>query len=64
MSARSRLARAGRATDTCAPSHTVILLLFVTGAGLVLSAFYLMLTRAFTKIIMHITLVLSILLNM
>ncbi|EIW63547.1 DUF580-domain-containing protein [Trametes versicolor FP-101664 SS1] len=43
--------------------HTVILLLFVTGAGLVLSAFYLMLTRAFTKIIMHITLVLSILLN-
>ncbi|KAI0745667.1 plasma-membrane choline transporter-domain-containing protein [Earliella scabrosa] len=43
--------------------HTAILLLFVTGAALLLSTIYLMLTRAFTKAIMHITLVLSILLN-
>lgn len=43
--------------------HTVYLLLFVTAAGLVLSTVYLILTRAFTKMIMHITLVLSILLN-
>ncbi|KAI0769458.1 DUF580-domain-containing protein [Trametes elegans] len=43
--------------------HTVILLLFVTGAALFLSALYLILTRAFTRAIMHITLVLSILLN-
>ena len=45
-------------------SHTVILLLFVTGAALLLSTVYLILTRAFTKAIMHITLILSILLNM
>ncbi|KAI0743617.1 DUF580-domain-containing protein [Daedaleopsis nitida] len=43
--------------------HTVILLLFVTGAALLLSTIQLMLTRAFTKAIMHITLILSILLN-
>ena len=45
-------------------SHTVILLLFVTGAALILSAIYLILTRMFTKAIMHITLILTILLNM
>ncbi|RPD78068.1 DUF580-domain-containing protein [Lentinus tigrinus ALCF2SS1-7] len=44
-------------------NHTVYLLLFVTGAALLLSALYLILTRAFTRAIMHITLVLSILLN-
>ncbi|OBZ70731.1 Protein PNS1 [Grifola frondosa] len=44
-------------------NHTVILLLLVAAAGLVLSTVYLLLIRAFTKAIMHITLVLSILLN-
>lgn len=44
--------------------HTVYLLLFVTGAALLLSTLYLILTRIFTKAIMHITLVLSIALNM
>ncbi|KAH9946970.1 DUF580-domain-containing protein [Amylocystis lapponica] len=43
--------------------HTVILLLLVTAAGLVLSTIYLMLARAFTRLIMHFTLVLSIALN-
>jgi len=42
---------------------TAYLLLLVTGAALLLSIVYLMLVRAFTKAIMHITLVLSILLN-
>ena len=42
----------------------MILLLFVTGAALILSTIYLILTRAFTRAIMHITLILSILLNM
>ncbi|KAJ7783184.1 plasma-membrane choline transporter-domain-containing protein [Mycena metata] len=42
---------------------TVYLLLLVTAAALLLSSVYLMLVRAFTKIIMHITLILSILLN-
>ncbi|KAJ7680327.1 plasma-membrane choline transporter-domain-containing protein [Mycena polygramma] len=42
---------------------TVYLLLLVTAAALVLSTIYLMLVRAFTKVIMHITLILSILLN-
>ncbi|KAF8070149.1 plasma-membrane choline transporter-domain-containing protein [Lyophyllum atratum] len=42
---------------------TVYLLLLVTAAALLLSTAYLMLTRAFTRMIMHITLVLSILLN-
>lgn len=40
--------------------HTVYLLLLVTVAGLLLSVSYLMLTRAFTRVIMHITLVLAI----
>ncbi|KAF9241572.1 plasma-membrane choline transporter-domain-containing protein [Melanogaster broomeanus] len=43
--------------------HTVYLLLLVTAAGLLLSTAYLMLARAFTQAIMHITLILSILLN-
>ncbi|KAH6913822.1 integral to plasma membrane protein [Coprinopsis sp. MPI-PUGE-AT-0042] len=43
--------------------HTVYLLLLVTAVAVLLSAIYLMLTRAFTRIIMHITLVLTILLN-
>jgi len=42
---------------------TVYLLLLVTAAAVLLSTLYLMLTRMFTRIIMHITLVLSILLN-
>jgi len=39
------------------------LLLLVSGAAIVLSALYLVLARAFTKVIMHVTLVLTILLN-
>ncbi|KAK0225683.1 plasma-membrane choline transporter-domain-containing protein [Armillaria fumosa] len=42
---------------------TVYLLLLVTGAALLLSTAYLLLTRAFTKQIMHITLILSIALS-
>ncbi|KAI0332325.1 DUF580-domain-containing protein [Cubamyces sp. BRFM 1775] len=53
----------GTGGDITLNYHTVILLLFVTGAGLLLSAIYLLLARAFTKALMHITLVLSILLN-
>ncbi|CAL1707153.1 unnamed protein product [Somion occarium] len=43
--------------------HTVYLLLFVTAAALLFSTVYLLLTRAFTRMIMHITLILSIALN-
>lgn len=43
---------------------TVYLLLLITAAAILLSVVYLLLTRMFTKIIMHITLVLTILLNM
>ncbi|KAI0949301.1 hypothetical protein AcW1_008955 [Taiwanofungus camphoratus] len=43
--------------------HTVILLLLITAAALVLSTVYLILTRIFTHLIMHITLILSIALN-
>ncbi|KIJ68160.1 hypothetical protein HYDPIDRAFT_83809 [Hydnomerulius pinastri MD-312] len=43
--------------------HTVYLLLLVTAAGLLLASAYLMLARAFTRAIMHITLILSIALN-
>ncbi|KAG2106502.1 plasma-membrane choline transporter-domain-containing protein [Suillus cothurnatus] len=43
--------------------HTVYLLLFVTAAALVLSVAYLILARIFTRALMHITLVLSIILN-
>jgi hypothetical protein len=42
----------------------VYLLLFVTAAAMVLSVLYLVLARSFTRMIMHITLVLAILLNM
>ncbi|KAJ3748726.1 DUF580-domain-containing protein [Lentinula detonsa] len=42
---------------------TVYLLLLVTAAAVLLSALYLILIRAFTRIIMHITLLLSIALN-
>lgn len=42
----------------------VWLLLLVTAAAVLLSSAYLMLTRAFTRAIMHITLVLTIALNM
>ncbi|KAI0062896.1 DUF580-domain-containing protein [Artomyces pyxidatus] len=44
-------------------SHTVYLLLFVAATGLFLSTLYLILVRIFTRLIMHITLVLTILLN-
>jgi hypothetical protein len=47
---------------TCT-SHTVYLLLLVTAAALLFSTAYLLLTRAFTKLIMHITLIMSIALN-
>jgi len=43
--------------------HTVILLLLVAAAAMVLSIAYLMLTRIFTRLIMHITLIMSIALN-
>ncbi|KDQ21667.1 hypothetical protein BOTBODRAFT_99551 [Botryobasidium botryosum FD-172 SS1] len=43
--------------------HTVYLLLLVTAAALLLSATYLLLVRAFTSTIMHITLILSIAAN-
>ncbi|CCM05448.1 uncharacterized protein FIBRA_07667 [Fibroporia radiculosa] len=43
--------------------HTVILLLLITAAALVLSTVYLILTRIFTRLIMHFTLLLSIALN-
>ncbi|KAF8234031.1 DUF580-domain-containing protein [Tricholoma matsutake] len=42
---------------------TVYLLLLVTAAAVLLSTIYLMLTRMFTRLIMHITLILSIMLN-
>ena len=49
---------------TLGVSHTIYLLLLVTAAGLVLSLSYLMIARMFTRALMHITLVLSIILNM
>lgn len=45
-------------------SSTAYLLLLVAAAGLVLSTLYFILTRAFTHAIMHITLLLTIALNM
>ncbi|KAI0320920.1 plasma-membrane choline transporter-domain-containing protein [Amylostereum chailletii] len=50
-------------TSVTLNKHTVYLLLFVTAAGLFLSTVYFILTRMFTKMIMHITLILTILLN-
>ncbi len=46
------------------PRHTAFLLLLVTGAALVFSVVQFMLTRMYTRAIMHITLILSIALNM
>ncbi|KAF8586325.1 DUF580-domain-containing protein [Ramaria rubella] len=43
--------------------HTAILLLLVTGAALVLSTVYLVFVRAFTKFIMHLTLIMSVVFN-
>ncbi|ESK97172.1 integral to plasma membrane protein [Moniliophthora roreri MCA 2997] len=59
------LGRSGGRTGTAVTlnASTVYLLLLVTAAALLLSATYLMLTRAFTRQIMHVTLILSILLN-
>ncbi|EEB93205.1 hypothetical protein MPER_08173, partial [Moniliophthora perniciosa FA553] len=59
------LGRSGGRTGTAVTlnASTVYLLLLVTAAALLLSTTYLMLTRAFTRQIMHITLILSILLN-
>ncbi|KIJ55624.1 hypothetical protein M422DRAFT_151670 [Sphaerobolus stellatus SS14] len=50
-------------TSITLDQHTVYLLLFVVAAALVFSAFYLMLVRAFTKIILHVTLLMSIAFN-
>ncbi|KIY53121.1 integral to plasma membrane protein [Fistulina hepatica ATCC 64428] len=50
-------------TSVTLNSSTAYLLLLVTAAALVLSISYLMLTRMFTRLIMHITLILSIVLN-
>ncbi|TFY79944.1 hypothetical protein EWM64_g4068 [Hericium alpestre] len=43
--------------------HTVYLLLFVAATGILLSTIYFILTRIFTRLIMHFTLILTILLN-
>ncbi|KAF8518950.1 plasma-membrane choline transporter-domain-containing protein [Hysterangium stoloniferum] len=43
--------------------HTAFLLLLVVAASLVISTLYLMFVRAFTKIIIHITLILSVVAN-
>ncbi|KAH7888708.1 plasma-membrane choline transporter-domain-containing protein [Phlebopus sp. FC_14] len=50
-------------TSITLDQHTVYLLLLVTAAGLLLCTAYLMLARAFTQAIMHITLILAIVLN-
>ncbi|KAF9784470.1 plasma-membrane choline transporter-domain-containing protein [Thelephora terrestris] len=44
--------------------HTVYLLLFVSAAALAFSTLYLVFTRTFTKMVMHVTLLLSIALNL
>ncbi|THH08372.1 hypothetical protein EW145_g2751 [Phellinidium pouzarii] len=54
---------ANTGTSVTLNRHTVYLLLLVTAAGLILSATQLLLTRTFTRMIMHITLILSICLN-
>ncbi|KAI5117779.1 hypothetical protein M0805_000422 [Coniferiporia weirii] len=53
----------GAGTSVTPNQHIVYLLLLVTAAALLLSATQLLLTRAFTRMIMHITLILSICLN-
>ena len=50
-------------TNTVILRHTVYLLLLVTAAALLLACVQLLLTRMFTRMIMHVTLILSILLN-
>jgi hypothetical protein len=50
-------------TSVTLNSSTVYLLLLVTAAAILLSSVYLILARAFTRFIMHITLLLSIALN-
>ncbi|KAF8161084.1 plasma-membrane choline transporter-domain-containing protein [Crassisporium funariophilum] len=59
------LGKAGGQTGTAVTLNrsTVYLLLLVTAAAVLLSVAYLMLTRLFTKAIMHVTLILTILLN-
>ncbi|CAA7263158.1 unnamed protein product [Cyclocybe aegerita] len=59
------LGKSGGQTGTSVTLNrsTVYLLLLITAAAVLLSIVYLMLTRMFTKMIMHITLVLTILLN-
>ncbi|KAF8973281.1 plasma-membrane choline transporter-domain-containing protein [Flammula alnicola] len=59
------LGKSGGQTGTSVTLNrsTVYLLLLVTAAAILLSVAYLMLTRMFTKIIMHITLILTIALN-
>jgi len=59
------LGKAGGQTGTGVTLNrsTAWLLLFITAAAIVLSTLYLILTRAFTSAIMHITLVLTIALN-
>lgn len=44
--------------------HTVYLLLFVAAAALAFSTLYLAFTRTFTMAVMHVTLILSIVLNL
>lgn len=59
------LGKAGGQTGTSATLNrsTAFLLLFITAAAIVLSVLYLFLTRMFTHAIMHITLILTIALN-
>ncbi|KAH9485401.1 Protein PNS1 [Psilocybe cubensis] len=59
------LGKGGGQTGTVVTMNrsTVYLLLLVTAAGMLLSVAYLMLARMFTKTIMHITLILTIALN-
>ncbi|KZT21437.1 DUF580-domain-containing protein [Neolentinus lepideus HHB14362 ss-1] len=57
------LGRGSTGTAVTLDYHTVYLLLLVTAAGLLLATIYLMLARAFTRLIMHFTLILSIALN-
>lgn len=53
----------GFGTDDLESRHTAYLLLFVTAAALLLSTSYLIIARTFTTLIVHISVILSILLN-
>lgn len=55
--------RGNTGTSITLNRSTAYLLLFVAGCGLLLSTVYLLLARMFTMLIMHITLILTILLN-